>query len=583
MQMTATQSEQSREAFELKILEVELAMCTATNMVFPYVTSAIVVAVGLVPSVPWFFVVGWLCGYAAQIYARWALTRTYYRLTPEQRAIDPDRWVRLMLLSAIGFGFVWGAIPLIAFPHASVEMKLLWTFFIVTVNGMVAAVAIPRQLISILSFTVPSLLISWLVWGGRLGWLMAAFQIVFLLVYFVIGRRQNKVNLERISLFLHNEELAKKLSKKNAELAQINQAKTEMIAVASHDLRQPVHALGMLVELMNDASPAEMKARLASVKTCVDSLTEMLTQLLEFNRLELGLYQPTLSPVSIDGLCKEIVEMYEGLAQYRGLLLNQSGKPVNTFSDAQLLRRIISNLVHNAIKFTRSGGISLTWREQNGMIQLNIKDTGRGIEADKLEGVFKEYIHHGFSNDPEQGTGLGLSIVQRGCRILGHQITVHSELGVGTTFTLWMRATDDAHHAREITPLPNAFKSSASVLVIDNDPLVLDSVVATLQGWGCMSIGAPTLDCMLQQLDESNIKPDLIISDLHLSGDIDGFNAIDALRQTFESPTLPAMLITGDIDPTVEIRAQMLGIILAHKPLRPSRLRKLMATALGNI
>ena len=568
--------------------EVDQAIDTMRHTIVPYVVSAIVGASIMAQSVPYVLVAIWFMWYAIHIVAHIQLTYAYFRQTLKQRTQNIRRWKRLLLAVSCSLGTLWGAVPLIAFPFAvDSDFQLLWTFMIAALYALLAAVAIPSQLVVFLLFTVPALSLSWFFWGGQMAGGMVVLYLFFVLTYLFINVQQSQANFERWSITVENEHLFKELAVRNETLEQINRSKTELLAVASHDLRQPAHALGLLVELMDEANPQAGQETLESIRLCVGSLHEMLSQLLDFNHLEFGIYRPRVEAISIDALCTEIAGIYTVIAQRKHLTFSTQGVvPIFGKTDSRLFHRILSNLVHNAIKFTPQGGVVIAWNQVDDMVEINITDTGVGISPENIDKVFNDFVRFDAGTDVEQGfslgLGLGLAIVQKGCQLLGHTLSVRSSVGVGTSFTLRVEATAQHLVLPESTPTVEASGTGETILVIDNDPIALSSLMTMLARRGWLPKGAQSLDQLLEQVDSQSSRPCLIISDLHIAGPIDGLAAVAVLRQHFGMLTLPAVLLTGDVDPAVETRCRNQQVFLAHKPLRPSRLFSLITEAITN-
>jgi len=270
--------------------------------------------------------------------------------------------------------------------------------------------------------------------------------------------------------------------------------------------------------------------------------------------------------------------MQGAVAEAKGVRLEVTGPSRVIRSDGVLLRRMLMNLVSNAVKFTSSGEIRVEVRDVDGEVELSVSDTGCGMSAERLQEVTLEYIRISPGVDgTEGGLGLGLSIVKQGCRLLGHRLEISSRQGLGSRFTLRL---GPAVATLEPRPLAHADIGGSAIAVVENDPLVLQSVVAMLTTWGATPVVGDGVGELQRALADEGRLPDILIADLHLSDGEDGLEAIAALRAALAEQDLPAIIVTGDLDPAIQTQAAQQNVRVAYKPLRPERLRRLIAQVL---
>jgi len=371
--------------------------------------------------------------------------------------------------------------------------------------------------------------------------------------------------------------------KEEAELA--TQAKSRFLAAASHDLRQPIHALGMFVarlsQLQHDAATRQLIDKLdASVR----AIQNLLDGLLDISRLEARAVQIKLQDFPLQELFERVADDLAPLAQDKELRLRVRPCTLWVRSDSALLYRILLNLVGNALRYTEQGGVLLACRPSADPTQLNIEvwDSGLGIAPEHQEAVFKEFFQVGNpARQRTKGMGLGLSIAQRSCQLLNHRLQLSSRLGAGTRFRLTLpRAAPRAAWAEAMLPQPNqdGVAQGAAVLVIDDDDLVRQALVELLQSWDYQVAHADGLQ-QAQQVIQNGFAPALVISDYRLNGNAQGIDVIAQLRQQLASP-VPACLISGDADPALLLAAQVAHLTLLHKPVRPAKLRSLLSRLL---
>jgi CheY-like chemotaxis protein len=246
-------------------------------------------------------------------------------------------------------------------------------------------------------------------------------------------------------------------------------------------------------------------------------------------------------------------------------------------ADRRLLRRLVQNLVSNAIKYTPAGRVVVGSRRRGRMLRIDVYDTGVGIPQGKQRDIFIEFHRLDEGARIARGLGLGLSIVERIARVLGGDVEVVSTVGRGSHFAVTIALSNAAPielPSRDEPRLDPGQLLGTTALCIDNEPAVLDGMETLLQGWGCEVIKAPDLDTALAAIEESRITPNGLLVDYHLDRG-NGVDAIVALRE--RCGDVPAILITADRSPTVREQARAQGIQVLHKPIKPAALRALLA------
>jgi CheY-like chemotaxis protein len=313
------------------------------------------------------------------------------------------------------------------------------------------------------------------------------------------------------------------------------------------------------------------------------SLSASLTTLMDLTRLDAGLVQPRLEPVSLARLLAQLEAEFGAAARGKGLALQVERSKLWVHSDPVLLHGVLANLVSNAIKYTRQGHVALRVSERAGGVRIEVSDSGVGIPADKLDLIFKEFVRLDASDAGTEGLGLGLSIVRRYASLLSHRLNVQSTPGEGSTFRISVQRADPppqaldplAHPASTVAGDP-AGLDGLKVLVIDNVELLLVSMSKTLSAWGCQVHSVRNMADALDSVGQD--WPDVVVSDFHLGDrEPDGLEIIRALRQRARlsgRSHLPALLMTGDVSAPLEARAGEFGVQVLHKPVRPQLLRK---------
>jgi CheY-like chemotaxis protein len=349
--------------------------------------------------------------------------------------------------------------------------------------------------------------------------------------------------------------------------------------MASHDLRQPLHALGLLVaQLHTPLKPKERVKTVDRVEAAVDEMSEMFNALLDISKLDAGVLKPKFVEFPIARLLHKIEMTFDQPAREKGLRLRIIRSDDWIRSDALLLDRILLNLVSNAIRYTLHGGIIVGCRRRGRMLRIEVWDSGPGIPETHRQNIFGEFFQIPTGErDRYGGLGLGLAIVERLRQLLDHEIELTSTVGRGSRFTLIV-PTAPKGIAVEATrsPHPAAFViKDKVVLIIDDSPIVLEGTSGLLSKWEYSVITAASDEAALIKLAERQQRPDLIISDYHLANGKTGIEAIERIVTAF-GMSIPTILISGDTAPERMRDAQERGYTLLHKPVDPMRLRAVM-------
>ncbi|MBZ9705733.1 hybrid sensor histidine kinase/response regulator [Mesorhizobium sp. ESP7-2] len=391
---------------------------------------------------------------------------------------------------------------------------------------------------------------------------------------------EQRVKTRTIELTRVNEEL----TRVNEELAQAqmlaeeaNLGKTRFLAAAGHDILQPLNAARLYCSsLIERAGKGPAGKAAINIESSLESVETILGAVLDISRLDAGAMKPDDTAFSLDGLLRQIGNDFRPLAAEKKLGLTIMPSSLTVTTDRNLLRRLIQNLVSNAIKYTRRGRILVGVRRRGDLAEIQVIDTGIGIAGDKLNTVFHEFTRLDEGAREAEGLGLGLSIVDRIARVLRLEIRIFSNPGKGTRFSviLPVAAAQEPRHEVE-TRAPARAAASLSglhVLCIDNDIRILDGMRLLLEGWGCNVATATGSG----DLDGAAIhRPDIVLADYHLDRET-GLDIIIRLRAT-HGDDLPAVLVTADRSNEVRAAAAGLDIPMINKPLKPAVLRSMMA------
>ena len=365
------------------------------------------------------------------------------------------------------------------------------------------------------------------------------------------------------------------LEERTHQLELANLAKSRFLAAASHDLRQPLHALGLFVgQLRGHMQSAEGGRLVEQMDAAVTSMNELFNALLDISKLDAGVLSANVTEFPIAQVLRRIERTFAEAAQDKGLSFQMVSSSAWVRSDPILLERIVLNLVSNAVRYTASGGVVVGCRRRGDTVHIEVWDSGPGLPEDQRRKIFGEFYRLAEGNNPG-GLGVGLAIVDRLCDLLGHRVELNSRVGRGSCFsvTVPLAAQPQAWTHEQAVSLATADPARGKrVLVIDDDALVLDGMRGILQSWGCEVQTAISGDAALAGLAQNGGAPDLIISDSALAGGETGIDAIARVRQAVGAP-IPAFVVTGDIAPDRLREASAAGFHLLHKPVSPMALR----------
>jgi CheY-like chemotaxis protein len=365
------------------------------------------------------------------------------------------------------------------------------------------------------------------------------------------------------------------------QLEEVNLAKSRFLAAASHDLRQPLHALNLFVtQLRTETDQAEKSRVIARIDAAVAAMNELFNALLDMSRLDAGVLVPNIAEFPVDQLLKRIEMTFTAAARQKNLRLRVVSNGAWVRGDFILLERILINLVSNAVRYTETGGIVVGCRRRAGVLRIEVWDSGIGIPEDQQRNIFGEFYQlSSAKQDRRGGLGLGLAIVERLCRLLDYPIELTSRPDKGSRFVISVLLTAPVKLAEQPAQAAVDQAMGKSVVVIDDDALVLDGMRGVLKGWGCDVVTATSEDAALAALSKGERPPDIIISDYRLNDGKTGFDAIERIRRAFGAP-IPAFLISGDTAPERLREARASGYYLLHKPVLPITLRAVVSQLL---
>lgn len=487
-------------------------------------------------------------------------------------------WLRLYIAVTLLCAIGWGLAPcfLLGEPRFVPTMPLVLLLLFIGGAG-VHVVAAHRWAIYLwlLPLLVP-LTAFMLYLGTPITLTIAPLTAAFLFACLFFASARHRLLLKELQTKLDNDALVRALRQQVVLVERANREKSRFLASASHDLRQPMHALGLFTatlekRLVGTALQPLVKNMIRSI----DALEQSFTSMLDISKLDAGVIEPNLQSFPIRDLFRVLHMHCAGQAEELGLGLRFKAGGKIVMSDPHLLERVLSNLIHNAIRYTQEGGIVVVARTRANAVSIEVWDTGIGISEDELPKVFDEFYQVGNpGRDRSRGLGMGLAIVKRLVLLMGHQLEVVSRPGRGTVFRILIKATefdemDNLVVAADTVPSP--IDSSRTLLLIDDEESIRAGMSDLLQTWGYHVLTAATIQEACTEVRRHAGVIDIVVSDLRLANDEDGIAAIERVRAVYGAP-LPALLITGDTSPDEVKRVHSSGHQVLFKPVRTREL-----------
>ena len=378
-----------------------------------------------------------------------------------------------------------------------------------------------------------------------------------------------------VKLRIQTEQLATDLQGQKEIAERASAAKTTFLAAASHDLRQPVHALGLFIgALRRVAMPLEGQRLIEQIEESTVAMDGLFSALLDISQLDAGTVEVNRRSFPIGTLLERICRDHAAEATAKGLSLAWAPCTTVVDCDPVLLERILRNLVSNAVRYTDRGRVLVGCRRKGTTISIQVLDTGPGIPPDQRDRIFQEYYQLGNpERDRTKGLGLGLAIVRRLVDLLACEMTLRSQVGRGSCFEVSVpMATGGIPASKDALEAASGAFAHGFVVVIDDELAIRNAMYALLTGWGHETIVVGSGDEAIWQLSSREQRPDLIICDYRLRDGENGIRVIERLRSEYDE-AIPAMLITGDTAPDRLAEAKASSLLLLHKPVSNGKLR----------
>ena len=507
----------------------------------------------------------------------WLRTR-YGRAGMSEQQRDLGKWAALFtglcLLEGVGWG--WASVLLVGTGPYDVELMVMLVSY-ANAAGAIPAYGSYRPAFwaMFLPTTVPFLIVS-MEDGRPVALAAGTLGVLYVVLMGGLGLRYERDLRTILLVGFENADLAARLAQENARAEAANVAKSRFLAAASHDLRQPVHALSLFTAALQRTEMGQKAREIVDhIQHAVAALDGLFGALLNVSELDAGIVVARPVPLPLAPLLERLAREQAGEAAEKGLVLRLVPSAAWVLADPVLLERVLRNLISNAVRHTVQGRVVIGCRGQAGARRIEVWDTGPGIPEALQERVFEEFYQHGNpERDRSKGLGLGLAIVRRLSAIMGAALTMRSVPGQGSCFAI---TVPGAPSAVAVAPTrPTAVPGRHLVLIIDDEAAIQTAMCTLLEHWGYDVLTAGSEAEMLAALESCPQQPALLICDYRLRGTEDGIAVIRRLQQEYNDG-LPALLVTGDTAPGRLLDARASGLMLLHKPVPETALRTAMA------
>lgn len=499
-----------------------------------------------------------------------------------QRNFKPElakRYGLYFTLGSAGSGLLWGAAGFLFFPEQSIEHQF---FILILLAGMGAAsmASLHAYLPVYYAFLLPSLIpvgSKMLLQGDAIHISLGIMVFAFIAGLSYFGFNFNRSLVQSLRLRFENIDLVEQLRQQKEEAERANMSKSKFLAAASHDLRQPLHALTLFTSVLDESIQYPKVRRVVDqIKASVASLQNLFNALLDISRLDAGVMKVEKADFYLQPVLEKLANDFDPQASEQGLRIFWPTCTYAIHTDQTLFEQILRNYISNALRYTASGEVRITCEANEGVIRINVIDTGPGIPVEQQQAIFEEF--HQLNNperDRSKGLGLGLAIVQRTASLLGHSIAVDSQPDKGSNFSITVDLATIAENTSVVAPEVEPDTQQADnpvIMVIDDEASVREGTQNLLELWGYDVVTAADQQEAIAQLRQQAQVPDGIIADYRLRENHTGVEAIHAIHAEYNSD-IPALIVTGDIAAERLREVNDSGFQMLHKPVAPAKLR----------
>ena len=528
-------------------------------------------------ALPHTFLALWVAVFLAVNLSR-AIAASSFAFTPPERR-DERMWARRAIAGHAVGGATWGLLgagTIVFRPDAPEYTLLIFFIFTIFATFQVAnPTRYPPAYYAWIAFSIGPTLVAALLQDSEIYRSLAALGAAFVVSLTIVGRHSHRLMLLGIERDLDRARLMENLTSQADALDEANRAKTRFLAAASHDLRQPMQAVVLLVESLQERIREPEQRRIVdSIRTSVASMSALLNAILDVSKFDAGTVKVERSHFPVAQVLERLASEFASPANRKALAFRVRPSNAIVETDPILLYRILANFCNNALRYTPHGGILVAARRRGREVAIEVWDTGMGIPDDQHREIFREF--HQLANpqrDRSQGLGLGLAIVERTAKLLGHTVSVRSREDHGSVFSVRVPRGDPAK-VRIVEAARTDALDGCTVLVIEDEAEIRSAMSILLEGWGVRAVAArdgTEADALLAGIP---VAPDVAIVDYRLPGAETGIALLQRFKRTH--PGSGGILVTGDIGAEVLREAQAAGLEVLHKPVRPARLRSLL-------
>ena len=564
--------------------------------------GAVVIVALYAHVVPLLTMTVWAILFGAALVLRAVLTLTYLRRWRGSPALLRS-WRNRYLTGVLATGAMWGISVWLFYPYGGnlERIALLLTVYSFCISAVPALATQFGAFVAFVALTFIPMILRIALLPDHDGWTLAAILFLIFGITVMLGRSYQRSFARVVALKqrglqllaqLQVEKVAADQARREAETA--NRAKTQFFAAASHDLRQPLHALGLFAEALRHriGTDAEVAHLVNSINSSVDALEGLFSELLDITKIDTGGVEAHPENFSVDALFARLKLHYEPTAFEKGLALRFHGARHYGYADPLLLDRVVRNLLSNAIRYTSDGGVVVAARQRGDKLRFEVWDTGLGIRPHEQERIFEEFYQVSADAPPldptqRKGLGLGLAIVRRLARVLDAPLRLRSTPGRGTMFSIEVPLGQRPKPTEPALPRSSSLGLTLDrrlIVIVEDDPAVLGGLQVLLKSWGADVVAfdsfAAAADWAGAAAARKLMKPDLLIVDFRLESGHTGLEVIDTMRGAFGS-ALPAVIVTGSLMSNQEGEAQAHNFHLLLKPVVPTKLRAMIAFKLG--
>ena len=568
--LTENRSEVLKE--QIRLLYKQTWSMLAVNMV----VGAALVA-GMWPAVPTLDLTLWY-GYLVVVFVLRVIIYSSYERNASEHNLK--LYSRLFTFGVFLSASAWASASVLFFQSGEFQYQLL-IVFVLTGMGAGAVTSMytykPAFLVYFLTANTP-IIFRLLLEQSHIHTILAGLFVLFIYALCFFASRINKTFLDALNIKFENISLVTKLREQKDEAEKANHSKSKFLAAASHDLRQPLHALNLYASILSgNIEKPQNKKLVGQITHSVEALQSLFNALLDISRLEAGTLVPERRNFRIEPVLERVVNDYEADARLKGIDLRIISSEIICYTDASLLEQILRNYISNAIRYTNSGEITISCHTEDGHVKISVSDTGIGIPEDQLDAIYGEFFQlRNPERDRSKGLGLGLAIVQRISNLLDHKIAVSSVCGEGSCFSVTIPSGSTSSYIdlprASVEWMQNSSRKNINIVIIDDDADVRESTEALFASWGCSVYAGSTPQDVLEQLKKNNSIPDAVIADYRLRGGRTGIGAIDLIKSQYDDQ-IPALIITGDTASEPLQAIQNSGIPLLNKPVSPAKFR----------